>query len=259
MSAGRDARGRGRAGGGDRDEGGARAGDDRRARASLVDFALPRRPIELEIVGGRGHYQRVIAAVLAAETSVWIATANLKELMIEDHRARPGQRRRFGRTGYRSILAAFAELAARGVELRVLHADRPSRPFAAERARHGELTTGLALRQCPRVHLKIVVVDGAALYLGSANWTGAGLGARGSGRRNFELGVVTDDGPLLDQVQGLYEHLWRGGECGACKLRGLCPRPLDRGEEPAPTPAARLTRPRKPAPRQQKSKIASAM
>ncbi|HVV88575.1 MAG TPA: hypothetical protein VHE35_36275, partial [Kofleriaceae bacterium] len=99
-----------------------------RAEGSRLDFALPRRPVELEVLGGRGHYQRVIAAVLAAETSVWIGTANLKELMIEDHRARPGRRRSLGRSGHRSILAAFAELAARGVELRVLHADRPSRP-----------------------------------------------------------------------------------------------------------------------------------
>ena len=225
--------------------GAARAGaGSARSAGGALDFALPRRAVELEVIGGRGHYERVIAAVLAAETSVWIGTANLKELMIEDHRARPGRSRRLGRTGYRSILAAFAELAGRGVELRVLHADRPSRPFAAELARHGELEHGLALRQCPRVHLKVVVVDGALLYLGSANWTGAGLGARGSGRRNFELGIVTDDGPLLDQVQGAYDRVWRGGECAGCKLRGLCPGPLDRVAASERGPAAPPLAPR---------------
>jgi hypothetical protein len=173
---------------------------------------------------------------------VWIATANLKELMVEDGRARPGVRRRLGKTGYRSILAALAETAARGVELRVLCADVPSRPFLAERARHPALAAAMPIRRCPRVHLKLVIVDGALGYLGSANWTGAGLGARGSGRRNFELGVVTDDGPMLDQLQALYDHLWRGRECAACKLRDLCPRPIDLIERapapvPAPTPA----------------------
>ena len=214
-------------------------------RQAPVDLVGPARPVAIELVAGRGHYQRVIAAVLAAETSVWIATANLKELMIEDHRAAPGRRRQVGRAAYRSVLAALAELARRGVELRVLHAERPSRPFVAERAQHPELADGpatrLALRQCPRVHWKIVVVDGALLYLGSANWTGAGLGARGSGRRNFELGVVTDDGPLLDQVQGLYDHVWRGGECRDCKLRALCPRPLDLVDA-APPPAPKRAR-----------------
>ena len=103
-----------------------------------------------------------------------------------------------------------------------------------------------------------MVVDGALLYLGSANWTGAGLGARGTGRRNFELGIVTDDGPLLDQVQGLFEHLWQGGECKGCKLRGLCPRPLDleRAATPAPVPAP--TRSRKQASRPRKLPIADA-
>jgi hypothetical protein len=33
-------------------------------------------------------------------------------------------------------------------------------------------------------------------------------------------------GQLLDQVQALYERIWSGGECGACKLRDDCPGPL---------------------------------
>ena len=37
----------------------------------------------MELVGGRGHYERVLAAVLDAKVSVWIATANVKELMVE--------------------------------------------------------------------------------------------------------------------------------------------------------------------------------
>jgi phosphatidylserine/phosphatidylglycerophosphate/cardiolipin synthase-like enzyme len=210
----------------------------------MLDFVTPRRPVALKVVGGRGHYDEVITAVLAAHTSVWIATANLKELMTEDHRARPGARRRMGTLQYRSILAAFAELADRGVELRILHAERPSRPFRAELAEHPVLAGGaLAMRVCPRLHMKAVIVDGALLYLGSANWTGAGLGVRGSGRRNFELGIVTDDGPLLDQVQGLYEHLWRGGECGSCRLRALCPAPLDGAVTVAK--AAKAARPRR--------------
>lgn len=208
-----------------------------------VDFVSPRRPVPIELIGGRGHYERVIAAVVAAETSVWIATANLKELMIEDARARPGVRRRVGKTGYRSVLAALAEAARRGVELRILCADRPSRPFRAELARHPGLAAALPVRQCPRVHLKLVVVDGALGYVGSANWTGAGLGARGTGRRNFELGVVTDDGPTLDQLQAVHDHLWRGGECGGCKLRDLCPGPLDQLERPDPRGAGRATHP----------------
>ncbi|HEU4728144.1 MAG TPA: phospholipase D family protein [Kofleriaceae bacterium] len=190
-------------------------------------MAAPPRAVALELIAGRGHYERVIRAVLGAHTSVWIATANVKELMIEDGRAAPGRRRELRRSSFVSVLAMLDELAARGVELRLLHAELPSRPFRDELAHHPRLVAGgLALRRCPRVHLKAVIVDGELLYLGSANWTGAGLGARGSGRRNFELGIVTDDAPLLDQVQAMYERIWSGGECAACKLRDACPGPL---------------------------------
>jgi len=183
----------------------------------------------------------VIPAVLDAKVSVWIATANAKELMIEDGRAAPGRRRSMKRSTYVSILARLDELAARGVELRLLHAELPSRPFRAELANHPRLVGGgLALRMCPRVHLKAVIVDGALLYLGSANWTGAGLGAKGSGRRNFELGFVTDDGPLLDQVQGFYDRIWTGGECASCRLRDVCPGPLDERQ-----PAVKKRKPRR--------------
>ncbi|HET9622843.1 MAG TPA: phospholipase D family protein [Kofleriaceae bacterium] len=210
----------------------------------MLDVTAAARPVALELIAGRGHYERVIRAVLAAHTSVWIATANVKELMVEHGRAVPGRRRTMRSPGFVSVLGLLDELAARGVELRLLHAELPSRPFRAELANHPRLVAGgLALRRCPRVHVKTVIVDGALMYLGSANWTGAGLGAKGSGRRNFELGVVTDDAPLIDQVQAMYEQIWTGGECAACKLRDLCPGPL---AELAERPAAAEPR-RKPA------------
>jgi phosphatidylserine/phosphatidylglycerophosphate/cardiolipin synthase-like enzyme len=196
-----------------------------------VDFVEPPRSIAARFVGGRGHYEHVVQAAMEARRSVWIATANLKELMVEDHRAAPGRRRTTragkGAAAYRSILAVFDELAGRGVELRILHASPPSGPFQRELARHPGLGSRLALRACPRVHFKAVVVDGGFLYLGSANWTGAGLGAKGTGRRNFELGFATADDLLLDRVQELYERVWRGAECAGCKLRDVCPAPLD--------------------------------
>jgi phosphatidylserine/phosphatidylglycerophosphate/cardiolipin synthase-like enzyme len=194
----------------------------------VSDFVRPARSVPLQLVSGRGHYDSIVQAVMAAETSVWIATANLKELMVEDARAKPGVARNLRRSSYRSILAVFAELAARGVELRILHASPPSGPFQREIVRHPRLKKGgLELRLCPRVHFKAVVVDGSLLYLGSANWTGAGLGAKGSGRRNFELGLLTSDAQLLDEVQGLYDSVWRGVHCASCKLREVCPAPLD--------------------------------
>jgi phosphatidylserine/phosphatidylglycerophosphate/cardiolipin synthase-like enzyme len=193
-----------------------------------VDFVEPARTFTLELVGGRGHYERVVRAVMEAKRSVWIATANLKELMVEDHRAAPGRRRTArGRASYRSILEVFDELAGRGVELRILHAGPPSRAFRAAVGKSARLGRTLALRACPRVHFKTVIVDGAFVYVGSANWTGAGLGAKGTGRRNFELGFAGADDGLLDRAQEMLDRIWRGGACKGCKLRDVCPAPLD--------------------------------
>ena len=189
-----------------------------------LDFVLPERPVSMRLVAGRGHYEAVIPAVRAARTSVWIATANLKELLVEDPRATPRARGRF-----HSVLEVFAALAQREVELRILHAAPPSGPFRRSFDRKAKLYRGgLELRQCPRVHLKTVIVDGRLCYLGSANWTGAGLGAKGEGRRNFEIGMLTEDCDLIDQVQAMYEAIWSGRMCKACKLRNSgCEAPLD--------------------------------
>lgn len=188
-------------------------------------------PLQLLVHGD--HYPAVIERVLAAQRSVWIATANLKELMIEDARLVPGRRR--GRERYRSVLAALSELAARGVELRMLHAAPPSRVFVRDFDRQKRLVArGMELRMCPRTHLKLVIVDGRHLYFGSANWTGAGLGAKQDGRRNFEMGVLTEDERLLDAAQDTFDRIWRGAECEGCRLRDECPMPLSEMERAQP-------------------------
>jgi phosphatidylserine/phosphatidylglycerophosphate/cardiolipin synthase-like enzyme len=219
-----------------------RRADDayRSATSEPMDTATDRRAIELSLLAGRSHYERIISAVLAAHTSVWIATANVKGLLVEGG-AQVGRRRARGRGSYVSVLSLLDGLAARGVELRMLHADLPSRPFRDELADHPRLLAGgLALARCPRVHMKAVIVDGALLYIGSANWTGAGLGAKGSGKRNFELGIVTDDSLLLDHTQSLFDRVWSGQECRGCQLRAVCPGPLDEQRAPAgPPPTAR--------------------
>lgn len=184
-----------------------------------------RRRVELKLIRDRAHYKDVVmGAVAGARVSLWIGTANVKELRVE---APVGSRAR-AKGRYMSILDLFDTLAARGVEIRMLHAGLPSRAFRAEMRSHPGLRAGgLEMRRCPRVHLKMIAVDGAVLYLGSANFTGAGLGAKGERRRNFEAGVMTDDDVLLDEMQGAFDAIWSGRECKGCALRSVCPAPLD--------------------------------
>jgi hypothetical protein len=58
---------------------------------------------------------------------------------------------------------------------------------------------------------------------------------KGDDKRNFELGFVTEDFELLDRVQAMFDALWRGEPCAACKLRDVCPDP---GGYVTSTPAA---------------------
>ena len=174
------------------------------------------RPIQAELLDGGALYREVVLGKLAnARESVWIATANVKAMYVE----------RSGR--FVPLLEVLDGLAARGVALRLLHAELPSRPFREEFDRRARLVKGgLELKVCPRVHFKTVLVDGAWAYLGSANLTGAGLGAKGEHSRNFEMGFVTEDFDVIDRVTAFYESVWSGASCRGCRLREVCPDPI---------------------------------
>jgi phosphatidylserine/phosphatidylglycerophosphate/cardiolipin synthase-like enzyme len=176
------------------------------------------RALEAELLSGSALYRRVVLEKLAhARESVLIATANVKAMMVELE------------GGFRPVADLFATLAARGVTVRLLHAELPSRPFRAAFDKRRSLAREMALKLCPRVHFKAVLVDGAWLYLGSANLTGAGLGAKHDDARNFELGFVTEDFDTIDAVASLFEAVWGGAQCATCRHHATCPDPIGPG------------------------------
>jgi phosphatidylserine/phosphatidylglycerophosphate/cardiolipin synthase-like enzyme len=154
--------------------------------------------------------------MLTARRSLWIASANLKDMHVEYRR------------GFRSVLKALGELAGRGVDVRVLHAGVPS-----ERYLHSLKEAALVrrehftMRRCPRVHMKCVIVDGEWCFLGSPNLTGAGMGAKADHRRNFEIGVLTRDPVLRRGVETLFLDVWDGRACKPCGRKRFCPVPLE--------------------------------
>jgi phosphatidylserine/phosphatidylglycerophosphate/cardiolipin synthase-like enzyme len=181
-----------------------------------------RRTAAIRLLRDGQHVDEVIdLGIRAVKTSVWIATANLKDVHVK---ALVGTTAR-ARGRFISLFDELEQVAKRGVDVRILHAGPPSR-MLTQRLKPANKTS-ILLRRCPRVHLKMIAVDGATLYLGSANFTGAGLGAKGEHKRNFEAGIVTDDEWLLDEMQGTFDAIWTGKHCGSCQLRSECPRPLD--------------------------------
>lgn len=162
------------------------------------------------------HFQRIVReGILRAKVSLDIATADFKAMLIPDPVSRRAE----------SIVAVFRKLAERGVEIRLLHAGTPS--SAALRELKATLPRGLTIRRCPRLHAKSVIIDCQRMYLGSANLTGAGLGAKSDGRRNFEMGVWTESAGLIEVTLDQFNKLWEGRHCGSCQRKEICPVPLE--------------------------------
>lgn len=173
----------------------------------------------VELIADGDHFGRIVRdGLLRARTSLDVMTADFKAMLIPDAGGRSARRAP-------SVVGHLRKLAAKGVEVRLLHAGTPS--SAALRDLKGRLPPGLTIRRCPRLHAKAVVVDCRRMYLGSANLTGAGLGAKADGRRNFEMGVWTESPELIDAVLEQFNALWEGRRCDGCGRKDVCPVPLE--------------------------------
>jgi len=171
---------------------------------------------QVELIVDIDHHRRVVLdGMLKARTSLDIATADFKAMLVPSARGRRAP----------SIVEHFRSLAEAGVEIRLLHSGTPSGP--ALRELKMALPRNLVIRRCPRLHAKIVLIDSKRLYIGSANLTGAGLGAKAEGKRNFELGVWTTSPAMIDSVSEYFNALWEGHHCARCRRRNVCPVPLE--------------------------------
>jgi len=173
----------------------------------------------VELVIDAQHHRRVVLdGILKATVSLDIATADFKAMLVPQA-GTGGSRRAI------SIIEVFRRLASRGVEIRLLHAGTPSAPALRELKK--SLPANLTIRRCPRLHAKTVIIDSRRMYLGSANLTGAGLGAKADGKRNFEMGVWTESAALIDAVMEQFNALWEGRRCTNCRRKDVCPVPLE--------------------------------
>lgn len=142
-----------------------------------------------EFVTNREIYLKLICREIPkARKFLWLATSDLKDLYVD----RQGKMVPF--------LELLSGLCGKRVELRLLHAKNPGPRFWRDYKRYPALDEGLEMMLCPRVHLKSAIIDGEVVYTGSANLTGAGVGAKSPDRRNFESGLITDEPVIVEQV-----------------------------------------------------------
>jgi phosphatidylserine/phosphatidylglycerophosphate/cardiolipin synthase-like enzyme len=156
------------------------------------------------------HYETVINRIRAVRQTLWLGTADMKDLYIK-----------MGRDTV-PFLKLLSDLLRRGVEIRLLHAKEPGENFRNDFDRFPLLAEHLERALCPRVHFKIVVCDLETVYIGSANLTGAGIGMKGENHRNFEAGILTTDPALVEAAIEQFDSVWRGSHCKNCKRKAYC-------------------------------------
>ena len=64
------------------------------------------------------------------------------------------------------------------------------------------------------------------VWFGSANLTGAGMGAKSERKRNFENGIVTDESTLIEPLEEQFDAVWRGDFCMDCGRKDYCIDPI---------------------------------
>lgn len=156
------------------------------------------------------HFKEVVARVANVKKSLWIGTADIKDLYV----------------GERPFLGVLADLISKGREIRLIHAKEPGPNFREDFDHYPVLFSGLERVLCPRVHFKMIIFDNKLAYIGSANLTGAGLGMKSTRNRNFEAGILTDDPDLVDAAAEQFDSVWAGFRCKDCGRKEYCGDPI---------------------------------
>ena len=164
----------------------------------------------IQFVSDIGHYDLVLNLAAQARRALWIGTADIKDLYV--------------RRGEQALpfLAIISELIAGGVKVRLIYAKEPGPQFLKDFSLYPLLAECLERMLCPRVHFKIVLIDSVLCYLGSANFTGAGMGMKSPLHRNFEAGILTDDSSVIASAEEEFDKVWRGSECRLCRRKQYC-------------------------------------
>lgn len=191
------------------------------APASKLSFATPsaasnagRNAADFLYIANEAHYDQVIERIKDVKKTLWIGTADIKDLYVKDGR------------GTKPLLEVLSDLAKSGVEIRLIHAKEPGPAFRRDFDKYPALIEGMERALCPRVHFKIIIFDLKTAYVGSANLTGAGLGMKGENTRNFEAGVLSSNKEFVKNAAEQFDSVWMGAYCKGCRRKEFCGDPI---------------------------------
>ena len=181
--------------------------------AEIIRQKQPAEP-EFQYISNEDHYDKVIEKINDCKKTLWIGTADIKDLYVKEGR------------GTRPLLEVLSDLVKRGVEIRLIHAKEPGPAFRQDFDKYPALIDGMERVLCPRVHFKIIIFDLKTAYVGSANLTGAGLGMKGENTRNFEAGVLSSNKDFVKNAAEQFDSVWMGAPCKCCRRKEFCGDPI---------------------------------
>ncbi|MBM6674368.1 phospholipase D-like domain-containing protein [Marseilla massiliensis] len=167
-------------------------------------------PPFIKYIANTQHYDDVLAHVASVKNTLWIGTADIKDVYVKS-----------GTTSV-PLLAVFDKLVKRNVAIRLIHAKEPGPVFRKEHEKFPALWSSMEMALCPRVHFKLIIFDMETAYIGSANLTGAGIGMKSGQKRNFEAGILTNEPSLVEAAINQFDEVWRGKFCEKCGRRNYC-------------------------------------
>ena len=176
----------------------------------ITPGALP----ETSYIANDAHYDQVIERIKDVKKTLWIGTADIKDLYVKDGR------------GTKPLLEVLSDLVKKGVAIRLIHAKEPGPAFRQDFDKYPALIEGMERVLCPRVHFKIIIFDLKMAYVGSANLTGAGIGMKGENTRNFEAGILSTNKDFVKNAAEQFDSVWMGSFCKNCKRKKFCSDPI---------------------------------
>ena len=162
------------------------------ANVKTTSSALP----ETSYIANDAHYDQVIKRIKDVKKTLWIGTADIKDLYVKDGR------------GTKPLLEVLSDLVKKGVAIRLIHAKEPGPAFRQDFDKYPALIEGMERVLCPRVHFKIIIFDLKMAYVGSANLTGAGIGMKGENTRNFEAGILSTNKDFVKNAAEQFDSVW---------------------------------------------------
>jgi len=165
----------------------------------------------IELITDHEIYEKVILELVPkASHFLWLGTSDLKDLYVNK--------------GKRMVpfLEILSDLIKNKVEIRLIFAKEPGENFQKDFDKYPVLAKVLEQFNCPRVHFKTIIIDGKYAYTGSANLTGAGIGAKSINRRNFEAGIIATDAVFIEKLMKQYDDIWIGKQCKNCERKDYC-------------------------------------